>query len=159
MRRLLVLAIALVVTPAAGAAISIVIPASVTAPGITLNGVDQTATFTIAATEKDTGLFVTPGWNITAASTTLTSGTHTLPALIVTTVTRGNCTGLFCTNPTNSVTWPVSLSTTAAKIYNAAANTGTGTVILTGTYQITYPANALPGTYSATVTLATSTGP
>ena len=53
----------------------------------------------------------------------------------------------------------MTLSTTATKIYNAAANTGKGTVVLTPTYQVSYPANALPGTYSATVTLTGATGP
>ena len=71
----------------------------------------------------------------------------------VTGVTNANCTGVGCVNPTNSITWPVTLSTTATRIFNAAANTGKGTVVLTATYQVSYPANALPGTYSATVTL------
>lgn len=161
MRRLLALALALVVTPAASAAtLSITITGtSVNAPGITLSGVDQTKTFTVAATEAYTGYGNNAGWNVTAASTTLTSLGKTLPALIVATVARGNCTPGGCVNPTNSITWPITLSTTAQKIYDAAPNTGTDTVVLTGTYQVTYPANALPGTYSAVVTLATSTGP
>jgi hypothetical protein len=53
----------------------------------------------------------------------------------------------------------VTLSTTAAKIYNAAVNTGTGAVTLTPTYKVSYPANALPGTYTATVTVAVTAGP
>jgi hypothetical protein len=160
MRWLLVLMVALVVTPAANATFSIAITGTkVTAPGITLNGVDQTSTFTVAATETNTGGGNTAGWNVTAASATLTSAGKTLPALEVTTVARGNCTGTGCVNPTNSITWPITLSTTAQKIYNATAGTGKGTVILTGTYQVTYPANALPGTYTAVVTLATATGP
>jgi hypothetical protein len=162
MRRLLALAIALVVTPAAGAAtltLTITTGSPVTAPGATLSGIDQTKTFAIAVSEAYTGAGNTAGWNVTAASTTLTSVAKTLPALVVTTVARGACTGTGCINPTNSITWPITLSTTAKKIYDAAANTGEGTVVLTGTYEVTYPANALPGTYSATVTLATSTGP
>jgi hypothetical protein len=162
MRRLLVLALALVVTPAASAAtltLTITTGSPVTAPGVTLSGIDQTKTFAIAVSEAYTGSFNTAGWNVTAASTTLTSSGKTLPALIVTTVAAGACSGTGCNSPTNSITWPVTLGTTAAKIYNAAANTGKGTVTLTGTYQVTYPANALPGTYTATVTLATTTGP
>jgi hypothetical protein len=57
------------------------------------------------------------------------------------------------------VTWPITINTTAAKIFNAAANTGQGTVILTGTYTITYPANAIAGTYSSTITYAVASGP
>jgi hypothetical protein len=158
MRWLLLVIVALVVTPAANAAFSIAITAtSVLAPGVTLNGVDQTSTFTVAATEvATTG---TAGWNITAASTTLTSGTKTLPALIVTTVSSAACSGFRCIKPTNDRTWPLPLSTTPVKIYNALSGTGTGTVVVTGTYEVTYPANALPGTYTATITLATFTGP
>jgi len=162
MRRLLVLVVSLVVAPTASAAtlaITISTGSPVTAPGVTLSGIDQTKTFTIAVSEAYTGAGNTAGWNVTAASTTLTSVGKTLPALIVTTVARGNCTGVGCVNPTNSITWPTTLSTTPQKIYDAAAATGKGTVVLTGTYQVTYPSNALPGTYSAVVTLATSTGP
>jgi hypothetical protein len=163
MRRLIILVLALVVTPAASAAtltIAITTGNPITATGITLNGVDQTTTFTMAASVAYTGGGNTAGWNVTAAMTTLTSGTKTLPGLIVTTVSRGNCSGGGCVNPTNSITWPtVPLTTTAVKIYNAAANTGKGTVVLTGTYQVTYPANALPGTYSTVVTLSAVSGP
>ncbi len=131
----------------------------ITAPGVTLNGDDQTKTFTMQYTVAYTGPANTLGWNVQASSTTLTSAGKTLPAMKVTGVTNANCTGAGCVNPTNSITWPVTLSTTATKIFNAAANTGKGTVVLTATYQVSYPANALPGTYSATVTLAGATGP
>lgn len=160
MRWLLLLAVALVVTPAANAAFSISISGTkVTAPGITLNGVDQTSTFTVDATVTNTGSGNTAGWNMTAASATLTSAGKTLPALEITTVDAAACTGSGCVDPTNSVTWPITLSTTPVKIYNAAPNTGEGKVVLTGTFQVTYPANALPGTYKAVVTLATALGP
>lgn len=131
----------------------------VTAPGITLTGDDQTKTFTMQYTVGYTNTGNTAGWNVQASSTTLTSSGKTLPAMKVTSVTNAACTGSGCVNPTNSITWPVTLSTTATKIYNAAANTGKGTVVLTATYQVSYPANALPGTYSATVTLTGATGP
>jgi hypothetical protein len=158
MRWLLLIAVALVVTPAANATFSIAITATtVTAQGVTLNGVDQTKPFTVAATEIDTSN--TTGWNITAASTTLTSGAHTLPALIVTTVSSAACTGFRCVNPTTDRTWPLTLSATPVKIYNALNGTGTGTMVITGTFQVTYPANAFPGTYTATITLATFAGP
>jgi len=131
----------------------------VTAPGITLNGDDQTKTFTMQYTVAYTGGQNNAGWNVTASATAPTSGLNTLPALVVTTVTRGSCTGGGCVNPTNSITWPITLTTSAQKIYNAAVNTGTGTVVLTATYQMTYPANALPGTYASVVTLNGTTGP
>ena len=162
MRRLIVLALALVVTPTAGAAtLSLTVPTGSTvfvAP-VTLSGVDQITTFSIGIDVVYTGSGNTTGWKVTASSTTLTSGTNTLPGIVITGVTRGTCSGTSCINPSNSVTWPFTLSTTATRIYNAAVNTGTGTVGLTSTYKINYPANALPGSYTSTVTVATTTGP
>jgi hypothetical protein len=111
--------------------------------------------YTVAYTQGQN----TAGWNVTASATTPTSGSNTLPALAVTGVTNGNCTGGACVNPTNSITWPITLSGTAQKIFNADVNTGRGTVVLTATFQMTYPANALPGTYSSVVTVNGATGP
>jgi len=163
MRGLLVilLALALPSSAVAGASFTFTVNTTspVTAPGITLTGDDQTKTFTMSYTVAYTGGQNTAGWNVQAASTALTSGTNTLPALEVTGVTSGACTGGACVNPTNSITWPVTLSATSTRIFNAAVNTGRGTVVLTATYQVSYPANALPGTYSATVTLTGATGP
>ena len=159
---LLALLAALVVVPGATAAtftFTVNTTSPVTAPGITLSGDDQSSTFTMQYTVAYTGGGNTAGWNVTASSTTLTSGSNTLPAMQVTNVSNANCTGGGCVNPTNSITWPVTLSTTAQKIFNAAVNTGKGTVVLTATYKVSYPANAIPGTYSATVTLTGQTGP
>jgi hypothetical protein len=162
MRRLLVVLL-LLGAPSTAAAASFTFTVNtaspITAPGITLSGDDQTKTFTMSYTVAYTGGQNTAGWNVQAASTTLTSGANTLPAMKVTGVTNANCTGGGCVNPTNSITWPVTLSTTSTRIFNAAATTGQGTVVLTATYQVSYPANALPGTYSATVTLTGATGP
>lgn len=162
MRGLLVILLVLAVPSTAVAAtftFSVNTASPVMAPGVTLSGDDQTKTFTMTYTVAYTGSGNTAGWNVQASSTTLTSSGKTLPAMQVTGVTRANCTGSGCVNPTNSITWPITLSTTATKIYNAAAKTGKGTVVLTPTYQVSYPANALPGTYSATVTLTGATGP
>jgi hypothetical protein len=157
---MLVILLALAAPSAAMAAtLTVTAPSTVIVPGVTLNGDDQTKTFTMAHTVTYTAPSNTAGWNIQVASTTLTSGAKTLPALQVTGVTSANCTGTGCINPTNSVTWPVTLGTTGVKIFNAAANTGKGSVILTATYQLTYPANALPGTYTATVTVTAVSGP
>jgi hypothetical protein len=159
-RTLLVILVALAAPSATMAAtLTVTAPATVTVPGVTLNGDDQTKTFTMAHTVAYTGSGNTAGWNIQVSSTTLTSGAKTLPAMQVTGVTNANCTGSGCVNPTNSVTWPVTLGTTGVKIFNAAANTGKGSVVLTATYQLIYPANALPGTYTATVTVTAVSGP
>ena len=160
MRTLLIILVALAVpSTAVAATLTVSAPSTVTVPGITLNGDDQTKTFTMAHTVSYTGGNNNAGWNVQVASTTLTSGSKTLPAMQVTGVTSANCTGSGCVNPTNSVTWPVTLGTTGVKIFNAAANTGKGSVVLTATYQLTYPANALPGTYTATVTVTAASGP
>lgn len=163
MRRLLVILLALWVVPAASAAAKFTFTLNtaspVTVPGVTLNGDDQTVTFTMQYTVAYTGAGNTAGWNVTTSATALTSGTKTLPALDVTGVSSAACTGGGCTNPTNSITWPVTLTTTAQKVFNAAANTGQGTVVLTATYQLTYPASALPATYSSVVTVLGATGP
>ena len=45
-------------------------------PGVTLNGDDQTKSFTMAHTVANTGSGNTAGWNIQVASTTLTSGSE-----------------------------------------------------------------------------------
>jgi hypothetical protein len=158
-----VLAAALAAAPAAYGAASLSLTVNtaspVAAPAVTLNGVDQTKTFTVSTSVAYTGGQNTAGWNLTAAAGAPTSGSNTLPALAVTSVSAGGCTGSGCVNPQNSISWPVTLSATPAKIFNAAVNTGQGTVALTSTYQVSYPANALPGTYSSTVSYAVATGP
>jgi hypothetical protein len=161
MRWLLAALLAVIVVPvAAGATFtySVTTASPVTAPGITLSGDDQTKTFTIVSQVAYTGGNNTAGWNVQASSTTLTSGSNTLPPLDVTAGTFA-CASSCTTNPTSSVTYPVTLSGTAQRIYNAAANTGRGTFNVTNTFQVTYPANAIAGTYSCTVTLTGTTGP
>ena len=161
MRRSLVLLLALVVVPTATAAFSVTLTSTSpqTFAGITLTGVDQTKTLNLSVTVVNTGGTNTTGWQVTMASTLPTLGGNTLTALNVTNVTRANCTGGGCVNPTNNVTWPVSLTTGGVKIYNAAVGTGKGTVVLTPTVQMNYDADALAGTYTATLTVAGAQSP
>lgn len=127
--------------------------------GVTLNGDDQSKTFTMTVAINNDGAGNTTGWNLNAAATSLTTtGGYTLLPLQVTGVTYSQCTGS-CNNPQNSITWPVTLSTTAQKIFNAAVNTGLGDTTLTPTFKLTYPANAVSGAYTGTVTLSASIGP
>jgi uncharacterized protein YhdP len=158
---LAVAAVALTTTSVASAAtftftVNTVSP--VAAPGVTLTGDDQSKTFTMQYTVAYTGTSTTAGWKVQASATAPTSGTNTLPALKVTGVTSA-CSVSCTVNPTNNVTWPVTMTTTAQKIFNAALNTGQGTFSLTATWQVTYPAKAVAGTYASTVTLTGSTGP
>jgi hypothetical protein len=161
MRSLLVPLFALIfVGGAAAASFSFAVSTAspITLATVTLNGVDQTATFSIADTVAYTGGSNNAGWKVQVSATTPTSGTNTLPALIVTAgsfACQSGCT----TSPTNSIGYPITLSTTAQKTYNAALNTGRGTFTVTNTFQVTYPSNIIKGTYATTVTLAGSTGP
>ena len=87
------------------------------------------------------------------AATAPTLGSYAMPALVVTTVASAGCTPGGCVNPTNTVTWPVTLTTGGVKFYNAAIATGTKSDILTATVQITYAAGAPAGTYVSTLTV------
>jgi len=161
MRRLLVPVLALVLTPTAGATFTYTVETSspVTAPGITLSGDDQSKTFSIVTRVANTSFGDTGGWKVQASATTPTSGSHTLPAL---TVTAGSyaCYSSCTVNPTQTgVSYPITLSTTAQTIYNANSRTGEGTFNVTSTFQVTYPASAILGTYSSTVTITAATGP
>ena len=163
MRRAPLAAIALLLAaqPAAAATFtfSLVTTSPVTAPTVTLTGDDQTKTVTIVTQVAYTGTSNTAGWNVQAAASTPTaSGGATLPALRVT-AGSSSCASSCTTSPTSSITYPITLSGTAQKIYNAAANTGRGTFNITNTYQLTYPASTVTGTYSSTVTLTGTTGP
>jgi hypothetical protein len=156
-----VAAAALVVVPSAAAAsfsFAISTTSPVTAPGVTLSGDDQTTTFAIVSRIAYTGGANTAGWNVQSNQTQPSSGTRTLPYF---TVTGGSsaCATSCTTNPTNGISYPVTLSGTSQKIYNAAANTGRGTFDVTSTYKVSYPANAIAGTYTSTVTLTGTTGP
>jgi hypothetical protein len=160
MRRCLVALLALIVVPTATAAFSVTLTTASPAnfAGITLTGLDQTKTLNLSVTVVNTTANTT-GWQMTMASTLPTLGGNTLTALKVTAVSRGNCTGTGCVNPTSNVTYPVTLTTGGVKVYNAAVNTGKGTVVLTPTVQMTYDADALVGTYAATLTVAGTQSP
>jgi hypothetical protein len=162
MRRLLapVLA-ALILAPAGFAAtftFTVFTASPVTAATVTLNGDDQSQTVTVVGEVAYTGTGNTAGWHMTASATVPTSGSRTLPALVVSAGGFQCVTGC-TTNPTNGIAYPLTLSTTAQKVYNAAANTGRGTFYIGNSYVISYPANAIPGTYTSTVTLAGATSP
>ena len=153
--------VALVVVPSAAAAsfsLTITTPGPVTASGITLSGDDQSTTFAVVTQVAYTGANNTKGWSIDAKQTQPKTGTKTLPFFTVTNGTFA-CVSSCTTDPASNITFPITLATTAREIYNAAVGTGQGTYAITSTYEIDYPANAFPGTYSSTLTLTGSTGP
>ena len=133
-----------------------------------LNSGDQTKTYTVPLTVNDTrtGASAGLGWNTTVTSTQFLSGSHTLPATVSTiTAVSSSCdNGGLCTNPTNSVTYPVAVPAgagppTAVKFFNAAATTGIGTFTVTPTVGVTVPQNSFTGAYTSTLTISVVSGP
>jgi len=132
---------------------------------VTLNGTNQTKTSTAltlsAADTRGTGA----GWNVTITSTTFKAGAHTLSTSATTvTAVALSCPGGGCTNPTNSVGYPLTVpagavAPAAVKLFNAKAATGLGTFTLTPTFSIALPANTYAGSYSSTVTFSVVSGP
>jgi hypothetical protein len=134
---------------------------------VTLDGTDQTPTYTLPMTVNDATGSGT-GWNVTVTSTTFSTGGG-LPKLLSTsastvTATSSSCASGTCTNPTNSIGYPLGVPAgssppTAVKLFNAAANTGMGKFTVTPTVQVSIPANTYAGTYTSTVTVAVVSGP
>lgn len=131
------------------------------APSIsdTLNGADQTISYAPQlgiVDARGTGT----GWSVTVAATPFTdSSNHTFSAGSITSVAQACASGSSCSAPTNSVTYPVALSSTASKVFSAAANTGMGKVNVTPTVETTVPGNAYAGSYTSTLTVATALSP
>jgi len=145
-------------TVAGTAGISLNLPANPSVSA-TIDGTDQTVSYSPllgVVDARGTGA----GWNLTIAATALSDGSgHTLNQS-VSAVSSACHAGSTCTNATSSgITYPLSVSTTAAKFFNAALNSGMGKVDVTPTIQIAIPGNSYAGTYTSTVTLATATGP
>ena len=65
----------------------------------------------------------------------------------------------FCTAALNSIGYPLTVTATPAKFYDATTTTGMGKVDVTPTVGVAIPGNAFAGTYTSTLTLAVATGP
>jgi hypothetical protein len=151
----------------------------------TLNGNNQSLVDTTAADQQYTVNDATgsgAGWHVTTSATTFTNGTHTFPdtgtfvtngstsSVTGTTAPTATCSGA-CTLPTNSITYPVAVTTAATTptpvtIYNAAAASGLGEVVIGGSaaanpvgWWVNVPASASAGSYTSTVTMAIISGP
>jgi hypothetical protein len=136
---------------------------------LTLNGADQTASYTLPVSVVDArGLAAGGGWNLTITSTQFNDGSgHTFPATAstITGVTTACGASSTCLAPTNAVTnsnlaVPAGVSAPApVKYENAATATGLGTNTVSATVQVAVPANVFAGSYSSTVTVAIAAGP
>jgi hypothetical protein len=144
------------VTGASGISLSLPASASVSS---TLDGSDQTVSYAPTLNFVD-ARGSGAGWNLTISATDFTSGSHTLAAGVLASATQACHAGSSCTAATNSgISLPLTLSTTAAKFFNAAADTGLGKIDITPTVNVTVPGNAYAGTYTSTVTVAAVAGP
>ena len=159
-------------------------PASLTWAA-TLNGLNQSVVDTTSGDEQYTVNDATgsgAGWHVTAAATTFTTGSHTLAnsgtfvntgsvtSISATAAPTATCTGT-CTPPTDSTTYPVAITTAAssptpATIYDTAASTGLGQVVIGGSGQanpvgwwLNVPADTSAGSYTSTITLAIVSAP
>ncbi len=134
---------------------------------LTLNGTDQTTSYTLPAQAIDprgTGA----GWNLTVTSTQFSDGSgHTFPttASSITAATNACGASSTCTQATNSVSYasltvPAGPTAPAAvKFFNAATNTGMGKIDVSATVSVAVPANVFAGTYTSTVTVSIVSGP
>jgi hypothetical protein len=155
-------------TVTGGAALSLSSPTSPSF-GLTLNGTDQSPTYTLPVTAVDprgTGT----GWNLTITSTQFkdaSAPTHTFPttASTITSVTNGCTTGSTCTAATNSISYAAFTVPAAAvapapvKFFNSAATTGLGSMDVNASLKVFVPANTYAGTYTSTVTVSIVSGP
>jgi hypothetical protein len=152
------------VTVSAGSLAFVSAPGNVTFP-VTLNGVDQAPTQTQPIDVGDATGSGT-GWNITATSTTFTTGTKNLSttATTATGATVACDTSVTCTTATNTITYPYALpaatsAPVATKLFNGAANTGMGNQTVTPTWKVLVPANTSAGSYTSTWTISLVSGP
>lgn len=151
-----------------GGSLTLTSPTTLTFPAVTLNGMDQTTSAALNLIVDDaTGTGA--GWNLTITSTTFTGTGGTPPTLSTTATTILNpvgfdCRAGTCTNPTNSITAPVTVpaatvAPTAVKFFNAALSTGLGEFDVIPTLQVAIPANTRADTYTSTLTVTLTSGP
>jgi hypothetical protein len=145
------------VTGTAGISLNVPATAAITN---TLDGTDQIATYAPVLSLIDargTGA----GWNLQISATAFSDGAgHTLAQGQVGSVAQACKAGSTCTVATSSgITYPLTIGTVAAKVFNAALNTGLGKLDVTPTINVSIPGNAYAGVYTSVVTIAATTGP
>ncbi len=132
-------------------------PANFSYPSTALTGsvINLTSSFVVGVNDA-TGSKA--GWNLQGVITVLTNaGSDTIPATGHT-ISGVAISGVTGTAPTNSIALG-QIPTTAAKIFNAASNTGKGQSTETFSTALAVPADAAIGTYTATLTVTVVSGP
>jgi hypothetical protein len=153
----------------------------------TLAGANQSLVDTTATDQQYTVSDATgsgAGWHVTTSATTFTNGPSNFPNT-GTFVTNGSTTSVTaasaptatcggsgsCMLPTNSTVYPVAITTatgspTPATIYDTAAGTGLGQIVVGGStaanpvgWWVNVPASASAGSYTSTITMAIVSGP
>ena len=127
---------------------------------VALSGADQTVLAAAAVWQAKDARGTGDGWNVTLGSTSF-SGAGTIPVanfkvkqdLVDIVTVSGN------TAPTSLVTTFQSLSVTPLKVLQATGGAGMGTYDYTPDFQLTVPASAVAGSYTANVTVSINTGP
>jgi PKD repeat protein len=131
----------------------------------TLGGRDQTVTGGLAL---DVAAGLSTGWNLSATSTTFSTGGGTPRTLPTSATTLRSAPTVACdttcTLASNSVAYPWTLpagatAPTATKLYSAAAGSGIGNQTVTPTFSVALPANTYAGSYSSTWTFTLASGP
>jgi hypothetical protein len=171
---LALLGAALAVPVAAFAATTVTLaPPASASFSTTLNGADQTGSYSLAIpvsyTSSGNNKSATNGWHITATSTTfkgnVTAKTLSTTASSITSFTDSpGCTLANCNDPANSVAYPLVIpagttAPAAISAYSAAAATGAGGNTVTMQVSVAIPANTFSDTYKSTLTLAVIEGP
>jgi hypothetical protein len=143
-------------------------PAAVAFPSTALNGSNQSINAPAQAFDVGDATGSAAGWNITATSTTFTTGTLTLPTTATTLPAPAapTCDGVgTCTLATPAtITYPYSLpaataAPAATKMYSATAGTGIGNQTLNALWALAIPSSSRAGAYTSTWTLSLVSAP
>jgi hypothetical protein len=121
------------------------------------------------------------GWHVSVWATPFTNGASTFPN-VGTFVTNGSTSSITstsgptatcsttCTLPTDQTTYPVAITTAASAsyvtIYDTAASTGLGQIVIGGStatnpvgWWVNVPATAIAGSYTSTITMQITSAP
>jgi hypothetical protein len=136
-------------------------PSSLVFPGVVVSGVQQTASATQVIAPSDTSGGIT-GWKVSGTASQFSGGGHTLPATALQVGSASGAAGAGnCVAPASSgaVTYPVTLSTSPAVLYQVNGSTGTGGNAVTVGLNLAVPGGAVAAAYTATITYTIAAGP